>query len=65
MTTSVAVSVVGEVSTCTTAGAVSTKLWILDKIEVAMSHYSSKINYRGATSIQLQIWKAGVMEQMS
>ena len=38
MTTSVAVSVVGEVSACTTAGAVGTKLWILDKIEVTYIH---------------------------
>ena len=49
MTTSVAVD--SEASPGTTANAVGTKLctfrWI--KIEVTMSHYSSKINYRGAT----------------
>ena len=53
MSTIVPAGIVGEASLCTTAGAVSTKLcsfrWILDKIEVAMSHYSSKMNYRGAT----------------
>ena len=53
MTNSVAVSIVSEASPCSTAGPVGTKLctfrWILDKIEVAMSHYSSKINYQEAT----------------
>ena len=53
MSTIVPAGIVGEASLCTTAGAVSTKLcsfrWILDKIEVAISHYSSKMNYQGAT----------------
>ena len=49
MTNSVAVSIVSD----TTGVGIDTKLctfrWILNKIEVVMSHYSSKINYRGAT----------------
>ena len=53
MTASVPVEIVGEANPSNTAGPVGTKLctfrWILDKIEVVMSHYSSKIGYRGAT----------------
>ena len=53
MTVSVPVEIVGEANPSTTAGPVGTKLctfrWILDKIEVVMSHYSSKISYRGTT----------------
>ena len=42
MTVSVPVEIVGEANPSTTAGSVDTKLctfhWILDKIEVVMSH---------------------------
>ena len=53
MTTSVTVITVSKASPRSTAGVVQTKLCtfrcILNKTKVAMSHYSSKINYRGAT----------------
>ena len=53
MTTSVTAIIVSEASPRSTAGVVQTKLWtfrwILNKIVVAISHYSSKINYQGAT----------------
>ena len=63
MINSIAVSVVSEASHRTTAGAVRTKLctfrWILNKTEVTMSHYSSKINYRGV-AYQSNLWRNGL-----